>query len=206
MPTTMTIPRLFVLLCLVLASGAFADQPVPAFSGTWVLNEDLSDDIDLKIEKAIKKAGGKIKRGKKTKGRYRGGPPDQEIYDHVAYDELLKIEHDTQDFQFIYPDNFIRQFSIGTGGRVVSASGSNAADDHDFSFAYWDGLVLVVESRPRDGGRITERYTLLRDSGQLQAELYMEPLKFPAALDFLRIFDPAGETDAEPDSGRKTRR
>lgn len=194
------------LCCLLLSLSTFAGEDMPILSGNWVLNEALSDDVDLKVEKAIKKAGGKIKRGKKTKGRYRGGPPEQEIYDHVAYDELLRIEQDVQHFRFVYPDDFVRQFSIGTGGRVVSASGSNTADDHDFSFAYWDGPVLVVESRPRDGGRITERYTLLPESGQLQAELHMEPLKFPAALDFLRLFDPAPKPNSGPPTSNQSGR
>lgn len=188
----MSVNRFFARLmlgALLVSPIAFAEDDSVTFGGTWSLNEELSDDIDLKIERAIKKAGGKIKRGKKTKGRYRGGPEEQAIYDHVAYDDTLLIEHNGQDFRFTYADNFERRFSIGTSGRVVSASGAQSGDKQDFSFAYWEGQTLVVESRPRDGGRITERYTLLPETGHLQAQLYMEPLRFPVRLDFLRIFE-----------------
>ena len=88
------IPALGMTLILGLALGpnpAVADGST-AFNGHWLVNEELSDDTDKQVERAIKKGGGKVPRGKKTKGRHRGGPPTQKLYDHLSYDEVLHFE------------------------------------------------------------------------------------------------------------------
>ncbi|MGB4248961.1 MAG: hypothetical protein WBJ75_14710, partial [Pseudohongiellaceae bacterium] len=49
--------------------------------GTWVINEELSDDPDEQVEAAILAAGGRVERrwfGREEKGRYRGGPEEHE--------------------------------------------------------------------------------------------------------------------------------
>ena len=167
-------------------------------SGDWVINYELSDDTDKAVEKSIKKGGGKVKRawGKaKARGRYKGGPAEEALYDHLAYDEVMTIEQEGTRFHFTHAEGFERTFFADNRGRVVSASGSHDDDAQDFSFGYWEDAKLVVESRPRDGGNLTEVYQVLAETGQLRVELYLEPLKFAVPIDLVRIFDPAARAD-----------
>ena len=57
-----------LLSILVLVPGlSRGEAPGAAFAGTWVVNEELSDDTDKQVEKAIKAAGGKVTRTKKKR-------------------------------------------------------------------------------------------------------------------------------------------
>ena len=81
--------------------------------GHWVINEELSDNTDDKVEAAIKADGGRIRRNwfsKKVEDRYRGGPADQELYDRISYDDVLRIQYNNPEFIFEYADNYKRIF------------------------------------------------------------------------------------------------
>jgi hypothetical protein len=158
-----------------------------AFNGTWVINEELSDDTDRQVEKAIKAGGGKVPRGKKTKGRYRGGPPTQKLYDHISYDEVLHFRYEAPEFRLRYEHGFERIFYSDGRKQVVSAFGDHKRAD--YSFAGWEGGALYVESKPLDAGYILEVYTLLNDGAQLRVEMQLEPSTFVAPIKLVRIYD-----------------
>lgn len=166
---------------LAMAAEGHAD-----LNGIWIINEELSDDTDAQVEKAIKAAGGKIKRnGKKGKERYRGGPQEEELYDRISYDGVLQIQYTAPEFRFIYADGFQRLFYSDGRGRTASATGKSS----DYSFADWEGETLLVESRPRDGGWTNETYALEQDGQQLRVELELKPLSFGASIRIVRIYD-----------------
>ena len=158
------------------------------FNGVWVLNEELSDNTDRQIEKAVRKAGGSIRRPQK-KGRhlYKGGPPEQELYDHLAYADVLRFHYVEPEFVFLYDNDFRRVFYSDGRGRTVNARGSAARQD--YSFAAWDGGRLYVEARPRDGGATHEVYSLEAQGQQLRAELEIKPVSFGAPVKITRIYD-----------------
>jgi hypothetical protein len=175
-----------------------AGDGIPAFNGVWVINEELSDDTDKQVEKAIKDAGGKIGRGgKKGKGRHKGGPPEQAMYDHISYDEVLHFQYKAPEFRLVYEEGFERIFHSDNRRRTASASGPSRSERKDFAFASWSGTnKLFVESRPRDGGRTSEVYTLVKsESGQtlLQVELNLNPLMFSGPIYIKRIYNREGE-------------
>ncbi|MGH8245060.1 MAG: hypothetical protein ACREUU_01360 [Gammaproteobacteria bacterium] len=184
---------------LLLVFSASAQDSAPAqmdLNGTWVINEKLSDDSDRQIEKAVRAAGGRIDNGgKRGRGRYRGGPADQELYDRMTYDTVLVIRRSDPEFQFSYEQGFTRVFYSDGRSRVVSASGSDSGDRSDFSFASWDGTRLRVESRPRDGGWASEVYSLEPGGQQLRVELELKPLTFIAPVKILRVYDRQSGTD-----------
>ncbi len=160
------------------------------FNGSWRINEELSDDTDEQVELAIREAGGRPPRtAKEGKGRYRGGPPEHALYDHISYDENLEFNYIPPEFHLRYDYGFERVFHSDNRKRVVSASGSIAGDNQDFSFASWDGYTLLVESRPRDGGWTLERYELLNDGLQLKATLQIKPSSFAFPINITRIYD-----------------
>ena len=166
------------------------------FNGRWLVNEELSDDTDARVEKAILQAGGRLPRtGKKGKGRYKGGPKEQEIYDHISYDETLEFYYRAPEFRLAYEDGFERRFYSDNRKRVISASGTVTGDNQDYSFASWDGLRLLVESRPRDGGVIFETYELVPDSLQLKVSLELKPSSFSEPISITRIYDRAPEPE-----------
>lgn len=172
---------------------AFADDANSAFNGVWLINEELSDDTDKQVEKAIKASGGKITRTeKKGKGRYKGGPPDQALYDHISYDDVLHFQYKAPEFHLTYDEGFERIFHADGRQRSASASGIPRAERTDFAFASWSGSdKLFVEARPRDGGRTSEEYSLQKsETGELllRVELKLNPLMFAGPLHIVRFY------------------
>ena len=181
-------------------SHADAAEPNLAFAGDWVINQDLSDDTDKKVEEAIKAAGGRPDSGgKKGRGRYRGGPKEEEMYDRMSYDDVLNIRIDPPQITFTYADGFTRTFYSDGRGRSVSASGASV----DYSFGGWDNGKLSVESVPRDGGWTREEYSLQAGGNQLRAELHLKPLTFMGTINIVRIYDRKGATPPPADAGRE---
>jgi len=167
-----------------------------AFNGEWIFEEELSDDTDEQVEKTIKKAGGRATK-KKGKGRYKGGPEEQAIYDHISYDEMLTIIYKQPEFRLTYDEGFNRVFHTDGRGRSVSASGKSAGDNKDFSFSSWvNENKFIVESRPRDGGSIAETYLLSADGNQLTVELHLEPLSFRYPIEIIRVYKKAENNPA----------
>ncbi len=185
---------LHILLAAFSSTMIYAEEGNPAFNGVWVINEELSDDTDKQVEKAIKDAGGKIGRTKKKgKGRYKGGPPEQAMYDHISYDEILTFHYQEPEFRLTYEEGFERVFHSDGRQRSVSARGKLRKEREDFAFASWSGAnKLFVEARPRDGGRTNEVYTLKKSStGEplLHVELKLTPLLFSGSVHIIRVYE-----------------
>lgn len=194
----MKCPRFYLSLVFALCwwSSAVAaqdsvDRPI---EGNWVINEELSDDPDEAVEAAIVRAGGKVSRGwfaKKEKGRYRGGPEDQELYDRLSYDTVLRIAYDEPEFWFGYADGFQRVFHTDGRSKTVGANEHYSNGAQDFSIAQWEGETLFVEGRPREGGFTLETYTVEVSGARLRVELELKPKNFGAAVKMVRIYDRA---------------
>jgi len=182
-----------LILWMLLAPQWGWAQSTPAGSdlyGSWALNLKESDDPDKKIERAIRDVGGRPDAdGKRGRGRYKGGPKEQEIYDHLIYDETLYIIQGGPEVQMVYADGFARSFFTDGRGRTVSASGSSSGDAGDFAFGAWVGNTLNVEAKPRDGGWTQESYTVDPVTGQLRVLLKLKPLLFPAVVEALLVYD-----------------
>ena len=196
---------LLLLAPLILAGLPRAVVATPQLDGYWVINEKLSDDTDKQVEKAIKKAGGRLPHtDKKGKGRYKGGPADQALYDHISYDEVLRIRENKPEFRFTYEDGFERVFYSDDRSRSVSASSLQSGVRKEYSFAYWEGNKLIVESRPLDGGSIMETYSLDPD-GRLRVKLHLKPLTFLVPIDIVRVFDRAPDNQKSENNDNKSK-
>lgn len=186
-----------VLFSGVAASAAFAaDENLTAqlLVGSWVINDELSDNTDDQVEAAIKEAGGKVRRrwfSKREEDFYRGGPAEQELYDRVSYDDVLTISIDGVECTFEYADNYTRVFHSDGRRRQSSANSFYREGSEDFSLSHWEGDKLIVEARPRDGGFTLETYSLSEDGNQLTIEMQLEPDSFGAAISLVRIFNRA---------------
>tara|TARA_R100001377_G_C3176905_1_gene105151 strand:- start:566 stop:1156 length:591 start_codon:yes stop_codon:yes gene_type:complete len=174
------------------ASSIGQEASVHPLVGNWRINEELSEDTDEAVEAAIIKAGGKVAKSwfkKKEKGRYRGGPEEQELYDRISYDDILRIDYTEPEFWFGYADGYQRVFHTDGRTRSVGASDHYANGGKDFSIGQWEGQVLYVEGRPRDGGFTLESYTVEADGKRLRAQLELKPANFGAAVKVVRIYD-----------------
>lgn len=190
---------LIFIAAVILPATALARGP--QLGGYWVINDELSDDTDSQVEKAIKAGGGRLPHtDKKGKGRYKGGPSDQRLYDHISYDEVLRIQDNEPQFRFSYEDGFERVFYSDNRGRSVSASSLQSGVRKDYSFASWEGNKLIVESRPLDGGHTLETYTLDPD-GRLRVVLHLKPLMFPGHIDIVRVYDRAPDENKKSEAG-----
>lgn len=180
---------LIFTLCSVTVSSQAQQDSMSQIAGQWIFNEDLSDVTDRQVEVALKAAGEKVKRRwfDRSTDRYRGGPPEQELYDHISYDQVLSIELLAPEYSFTYEAGYHRPVFTDNRRRSVSL---NAIDDiQDFSFAHWEGDKLLVEARPRDGGFADEIYSLINEGTQLQVELYIKPRVFEVPIEITRIYD-----------------
>lgn len=184
---------LFVSIAATAASAQESQLPALASKivGHWVVNEELSDDTDDQVEEAIEAGGGKGNRGffNRKKDFYRGGPPEQELYDRASYDAVLTIEYTDPEFRFEYADRFLRVFHSDGRKRSTSATGFYEEGGADFSLANWEGESLVVEARPRDGGFILETYTLSPDGNQLRVVMILQPNAFREPINLTRVYD-----------------
>lgn len=173
---------------LIAAENSVAEMLV----GHWVINEELSDNTDKKVEAAIREGGGKVKRrwfAKAEDDFYRGGPAEQELYDRISYDDVLTISIDGVQCSFEYADNFTRIFHTDGRRRQSSANSFYREGGEDFSLSYWEDQNLIVEARPRDGGFTLETYTLSNDGNTLTITMQLEPFSFGAAINVVRVFN-----------------
>ena len=189
----------FIKLIVFIGFAATGTQTLSAasdFVGEWVVDDNLSDNTDDRVEAAIKAGGGKVARRflrRRPEDFYRGGPPEQELYDHISYDDSLRIEFtDTVELRFYYDNGFAR--IMHTDGRRRSSGAASYYSNglNDFSFANWEkegGLTaLIVEARPRDGGFTLERYALEDNGSRLRVIMRIEPDNFNAPIELTRIY------------------
>jgi hypothetical protein len=196
--------NLFVLLMLFTVFLAGAQQSVSQSAdaenhrlmlGEWLINDELSDNTDDQVEEAIKDGGGKVTRRffrKRPEDFYRGGPAEQELYDRISYDDVLRIEYADPEFTFTYADNYQRIFHTDGRRRSTTANSFYAEGGEDFSFGNWAAGALVIEARPRDGGFTLETYTLEEGGNRLRVEMTIEPESFRGAISLTRVYDRAG--------------
>lgn len=175
-------------------SGDADSENRQQMAGDWLINDELSDNSDDQVEEAIKAGGGRVARRffrKRPEDFYRGGPPEQELYDRISYDDVLRIEYTDPEFTFTYADNYQRIFHTDGRRRSITANSFYSEGSEDFSFGNWDAAALVVEARPRDGGFTLETYILEEGGNRLRIEMTIEPESFRGAISLIRVYDRA---------------
>ena len=179
---------LYIASVIIIFFSKLASAQESALSGSWIINTELSDITDDKVELAIIAAGGKATKGffNRDTEYYRGGPVEQELYDFISYEPTLSISVTPAEYTFQY-GAFSRPVYMDNRGNRVSLGGSTEITD--FSFGHWENNQLFVEGRPRDGGFTDERYSISEDGMQLSVELFLEPKFFGAAIELMRVYD-----------------
>ncbi|MEQ8315407.1 MAG: hypothetical protein RL839_08090 [Gammaproteobacteria bacterium] len=181
-----------LLLLWSVSSGQPSDF-VSSLSGSWVINDELSDNTDDQVEEAIEAGGGRGGRGlfNRQEDFYRGGPPEHELYDRISYDDVLRIQYNAPEFRFTYEDGYERVFHTDGRRRRVSANSFYTEGGEDWSSGLFEQNSLVVEGRPRDGGFTIETYTLEAGGARLRIEMTIQPDSFNVPIELTRVFDKA---------------
>lgn len=181
-----------LLLLWSVSSGQSSDF-VSSLSGSWVINDELSDNTDDQVEEAIEAGGGRGGRGlfNRQEDFYRGGPPEHELYDRISYDDVLRIQYNAPEFRFTYEDGYERVFHTDGRRRRVSANSFYTEGGEDWSSGLFEQNSLVVEGRPRDGGFTIETYTLEAGGARLRIEMTIQPDSFNVPIELTRVFDKA---------------
>jgi hypothetical protein len=176
------------MLLFCLCGSAVAQTP-PDITGTWSVNEQLSDNTDKRVEAALRASGEKVQSSwfDRRKDRYRGGPSEQELYDRLSYDKVLTITPGANAYDFTYADNFSRPVYTDNRSHSVSLNALDAVTD--FSLGHWEGAVFKVEAHPRDGGSVEESYRLINRGKQLQVDLRLRPKAFREPITLKRVYD-----------------
>jgi hypothetical protein len=181
--------RIVLFCCAALFSAVDVQAQETTVIGQWTFNQADSDVTDRKVEDALRAMGQKVNRSwfSRDREKYRGGPPEQELYDRISYDSTLTIETGEEFYLFTYDDNWERPVYLDDRARSVSLN--NLGNVEDFSFAHWENTALLVEGRPRDGGFSNERYSVSNDGKQLTVEIYAMPGSFTAPVEVTRVYD-----------------
>ena len=179
------------LVCASLTVAAQTSNFGAELQGSWVINDDLSDNTDDQVEEAIEAGGGKGGRGlfNRQEDFYRGGPPEHELYDRISYDDVLLISFDAPEFRFTYEDDYRRIFHTDGRRRRASANDFYSEGGEDWSSGLLENDSLVVEARPRDGGFTIETYTLENNGARLRIEMLIQPNSFREPIELVRYFD-----------------
>lgn len=187
----------FPLLFVITSTALFAQNISEDIIGTWLINEELSDDTDDMVGEAIEAGGGRDSRGffNRKEDFYRGGPPEHELYDRISYDDVLNIKYMEPEFLFGYEDEYSRVFHTDGRRRRTAANDFYSEGGQDWSSANWEGGALIVEARPRDGGFTIETYTLEANGSRLRVEMLIQPDSFNVPINLVRVFDRMKDQD-----------
>lgn len=157
---------LVVIAIGALATEAGASTAVPDLSGTWMLNEEESDDPREGLEELKKSRGQDRKSGRS--GRFAQRVREKKVA--KAKEAMAELEDRPRQFEieqaadavtFVYGDN--RQQTFPTDGSSVKPKD----DLMKKATAEWVDQSLVIRGETKRGKDIEQTYTLGPDGSQL---------------------------------------
>lgn len=182
-------------------------EPLPNFSGRWVLNEKVSDDPRAKVKdamKSMKRPRGPSQTGGVGGGRGGGGKKGGRGHaamdpagqgrgvqlgdvDYPSMSKTLDIAQADPRVLITDEDGRVQQIYSDLRGSSISASGSL---QQRVTTAGWERGALVVESTANNGQRLIQTYSLKADPRQLVvlAEITIPQLDDP--IQVRQVYDP----------------
>ncbi|MGH8174930.1 MAG: hypothetical protein ACREV5_01550 [Steroidobacter sp.] len=215
-----------LLLCSALVGfqAARADYDATSargadLSGTWLLNEALSEDPEKKLEERLEEERRRYERQRRDEDRSRppGAPPrididapppdrpgrrpwqkqrDENFRKMLGLTKMLVIRQRGASVEIT---SAVEARRLTAGSRTqVSMPEGHVAD----STVGWDGEWFVIERKVRGGPRVIEKFRLLR-TGQLEYTMAWSGDTELARIKARRVFDRAPEqaVGANPELG-----
>lgn len=153
----------------------------PQFTGTWQRNRDLSQDAEMKIEKAAGPEGSDASQIERQRFR--------QILQSLAKAGLrLEIEQKDQEFKVVHGVDEVRIFYMGREHTRLTAAGLKIR-----ALSRWKGDDIVIDEEVEDGSRITEIYTLLPGGRQMAHMLRWESRLLNQPLLVRSVYDRVGK-------------
>ena len=183
----------------------------PDLSGTWVLNRELSENPQEKINESRQQVGntrgnksmsdrrgdgqgGKGSGGKHSgiKNNYAGNKENgrrqeslpQELQAILKASETLELKHEEPLLTIITKDSQQRVYTDFRGTSVSVSGGMNQI----ITTAGWESDVLVVEST-MNGGRFIQQFNLNAESRQLWVSTLISTSRLPKHIQFNRVYE-----------------
>ena len=94
-------------------------------------------------------------------------------------DEKISVVNDAGDFKDLYPDDKKHKEKDASGQTTELKT-------------HWDGQRLLVESKLKHAGKLTETYEISPDGKQLYVTEQLDNSSLPAPLIIRRVYDKAG--------------
>lgn len=185
-------------------------------SGTWSLNEPMSENFQEKIKEAMKSArsgrgrpdgvsgasgkggnsgGGGRGRPAGVEGNSRGGGENRreemqrELENLSLFADKFQISQNEPEIIINFPDK--EQRTIHTDGRgvIVTASGYTSNPMGPYIAGWNNEKQLVIETTNSSGIKIEERFTLSPDRQQLHTRVSIKLPKLDKPVEVVRIYD-----------------
>ena len=198
-----------VLVFLALAAPCAGESSI---AGSWVLDEELSDDVEDAFN-------GKLRRRSfptPTAAVRPGEKKSQQEMSQDNYWETIKksrerrsmknltrlgtayplltvthlvIESNAGNFKFVYDDLLPRTVKPNSEGRIFSASGDElVADTIGHTLGYWEKDQLVLETDAPTGGKYIERLKLIGQAARLEYSIKVNVRALNEPVEVKRIF------------------
>ncbi len=184
----------FLTLGVLLAVASLAAEQ-PDFSGTWKLNQELSENPREKMSESMSKGrggesggrGGGMGGGMRGGGGGRGGGREgmqERLGEREARIQQIVIDHEDPTFRIRLADD--NENTFYTDGRMTEDLEAGLLE----ATAIWKkGRHIEIERDSPQGGAITEKYELSDDGSQLFVKTKMEGNGRMPKITFQRVYD-----------------
>ncbi|UCC74692.1 MAG: hypothetical protein JSV86_09120 [Gemmatimonadota bacterium] len=185
------LPLALMLLALQVLPASAVQVDRPNLSGSWVLNEEESDNPREQMRPASG-SGMQGRQGGGMRGRPPGGDPrgDREqmrrlmegphAFKILQDDSTVTIVTEDGMRLVLFPDGQEREDLVeGLGATKLTAD--------------WQGGKLVVARKSDSGPEATQSYELSDDGGQLVVRVRIEHPQMPRPIEFRRVYDPSDD-------------
>ncbi|MGB5159889.1 MAG: hypothetical protein WBP10_07550 [Thermoanaerobaculia bacterium] len=189
----------FLTLGVLLAVASLAAEQ-PDFSGTWKLNQELSENPREKMAESMSKGrggegggkgggrlGGGMSGGMRGGGGGRGGGREgmeERLGEREARIQQIVIDHEDPTLQIRFADDSENVFY--TDGRMTEDLEAGLLEAR----ASWKkGRRIDIERESPQGGAITEKYELSDDGSQLFVKTKMGGNGRMPKVSFERVYD-----------------
>lgn len=198
----------FLTLGVLLAVASLAAEQ-PDFSGTWKLNQELSENPREKMAESMSKGrggegggrgGGGMGGGMRGGGGGRGGGREgmeERLGEREARIQQIVIDHEDPTFRIRLADDSENVFY--TDGRMTEDLEAGLLE----ATASWKkGRRIDIERESPQGAAITEKYELSDDGSQLFVKTKIEGSGRMPKITFQRVYDQVTDVFQEdPDAG-----
>lgn len=219
MTSPVPVARVARLLVVVLLVGGQPLTAAPLIDGTWVVDEDRSDDVEDAFEDRLRRESFPIP--------YQESAPNQPqsprdasqaaYWDTVRTGEERRSVKNLQRLGSVYPlvvaekvafeirgaevhvtydEVMPRVLRPNPAGRVYSAKGDELISDSvGYTLTWWDGETLVAETDPPDGGKVVERFAPGTRPGEIEYTIKLTMRILEEPVEFTRVLVRPGADD-----------